>query len=142
VAFSKIFYAIPFHSHLEIPRPLYLPSHHMFISMSCTNPFVNFLECFFLLLSHPNILTMFHQTTSCITLLHRGNIPWLTFVGFSYLYWIPLRDISKVVYIVWYYNTMVPIYFSFDWAVMSHKISDFNIYGLYYVSIINFGYGS
>jgi len=51
---------------------------------------------FFLLLSHPNISTMFHRMTSFITLLHRGNSPWLTFVGCLYLYWMPLRDIFDV----------------------------------------------
>ena len=48
LAFSNIFYAIPFHGHPEISQSLYLPSRHMFTSKSCTNPFMNFLECFFL----------------------------------------------------------------------------------------------
>jgi hypothetical protein len=45
-----------------------------------------------LLLSHPNISTMFHRMTSCITLLHWGSSPWLTFTGYSYMYWMLSGD--------------------------------------------------
>jgi len=93
--FSDIFYAIHFHGHWEIPWLLYFHSRHMSTSMSCINIFVNFLERF-LLLSHQNILTMFHLMTSCTTLLHWGNNPWLTFARFSYLYWMPLGGTSGV----------------------------------------------
>jgi hypothetical protein len=47
LTFSDIFYAIPFHGHPEISRSLYLPNRHMSTSKSCTNPFMNILECFF-----------------------------------------------------------------------------------------------
>jgi len=86
--------------------PTYVFGRHMSTSISCKNPFVNFLEpFFFLLLSHPNISRTFHQMTFYITLLHRGNNPWLTFTWFSYMYWIPPGDTSGDVYNIWYHNT-------------------------------------
>jgi hypothetical protein len=48
MAFFNIFYAIPFHGYPEIPWPLYLFSRHMSISMSCTIPFMSYLERLFL----------------------------------------------------------------------------------------------
>jgi hypothetical protein len=92
VAFFNIFYAISFHGYPEIPWPLYLFSRHMSTSISCIIPFMSYLERLFFILSHPNISTIFHQSTYCIALLHRGNSSWLTFTRFSYLYWMPSGD--------------------------------------------------
>jgi hypothetical protein len=96
----------------------------------------------FLLLSYPNISTMFYRTTFCITHLHWGNSPWLTFARFLYLYWMPLGDflvLDKLFYII---IPWIPIHFSFNRVAVSQRISDFNTYGLHFIPIINFGHRS